>query len=63
MQDSDKKQEYREFIISDIHILEIFTDIEICCEGDLSDAHSEMNQMLDDMDEEDIADFCMNYYQ
>ena len=63
MQDSDKKQEYREFIISDIHILENFTDIEICCEDDLYDAHSEMDQMLDDMDEEDIADFCMNYYQ
>jgi len=63
MLDSDKKKEYREFISSDIHILENFTDIEICCESDLYDAHDEMEHLLDDMDEEDIADFCINYYR
>ena len=52
----------REFLISDTHILENFTDIEICCAKDLVDAHEKLDRLLSEADLDEVEKYCREYY-
>ena len=60
--EEERLEKVREFLTSDTHILENFTDIEICCEKDLDDAHKELERLLSEMGLDELEKNCNEYY-
>ena len=61
--EDERLEKVREFLTSDTHILENFTDIEICCEKDLDDAHKELERLLSETDLDELEKYCNEYYE
>lgn len=48
----------RDYITSDTHKLEDYSDIEICCEADRKDALELMDKRIDNSNDIELENFC-----
>lgn len=48
----------RDYITSDTHKLEDYSDIEICCEADRKDALELMDRRIDNSSDTELENFC-----
>ena len=54
----EMEQKVKDYILSDDHNLEDYSDIEICCIGDYDDAYEEMETRIKYSTDEELEDFC-----
>lgn len=54
----EMEQNVKEYITSDTHKLEDYSDIEICCDADYNDAYEKMETRIKCSTDEELEDFC-----
>lgn len=54
----EMEQKVKEYITSDDHRLEDYSDIEICCKRDYGDAYALMDERVEHSTDEELMDFC-----
>lgn len=54
----EMEQKVRNYITSDIHKLEDYSDVEICCEADREDALRLIDERIEHLTDLDLKVFC-----
>lgn len=54
----EMEQKVKEYVTHDIHCLEDYSDIEICCEADKEDALVLMDERVENSTDEELMAFC-----
>lgn len=54
----EMEQKVKDYITSDTHKLEDYSDIEICCEADREDALRLMDERVENSTDEELEAFC-----